>query len=128
MSSGVSAGSLHGKQNLQVLPVDLKCSSRNVNRADRATSGQWKGIPGAELLEVVAPALSPLLLVIGPTCAFPSYAAPVVLSHTNSECNLMTWSLLMEPLIRACVAFVLSLRPKPYVGTFLELVESFISI
>lgn len=61
MSSGVSlsAGSVLEKQNLQALLADLKFSSRNVSRAARAIPGQCKGIPGAELLGVLAPALPP---------------------------------------------------------------------
>lgn len=52
-----------------------------MNRADWAIPGQWKGTPGTELLGVIAPALPPWLV----TCAFPSYAAPVVLSHTEIQ-------------------------------------------
>lgn len=80
-----------------------------MNRVDRAILEQWEWIPGAELLGMVAPALPPSL----PgghraPCAFPSFAAPVLWSHTNSRCHFTTWNLLMEPLSRAGGALVLT--------------------
>lgn len=108
MSSGVSlsAGSLLGKQNLRNILADLKFSSRNVNRAARAIPGQWKGIPGAELLGVGAPALPPWWS-LAHQCFSLLGCSSCFQSHRNSRCDFTTWSLLMELLIRGSGALVL---------------------
>lgn len=118
----LSAGSVLGKQNLQALLADLKFSSRNVSRADRATPGQWEGIPGAELLEWLPLPSLPGPTLPGPTCAFPSSTAPVVLSHTEiwgliSPHGVCWWSCSSEPVGH------LDCPSKPCVGTLWSLLN-----
>lgn len=106
MSSGVSlsAGSLLGKQNLWALLADLKFSSRNVNRAATGPSlGSGKGFLVQSCWEWLSlPSLPPCLVVTGLVCAFPLFCySSCFESHWNSRGNFTTWSLLMEPLLRA---------------------------
>lgn len=118
MSSGValSAGSLLGKQNLWALLADLKFSSRNVNRADRAIPGSGKGFLVQSCWEWL---LHPLSLPGGHwahLCFFPLTLLQLFwdteIPGVVSPHGVCWWSCSSEPVEH------LYCPSKPYVGMF----------